>query len=162
MTPEFIRQAIAGNPELLAMARAEPVDLEALSARLSQSLPPVIVQPFLIGDGTVSNVLGAAGPGPLFCYTLMMAASAPLPPDATPEQTIEKALIWQAWRRLSSGNLDIGLPGVRAQIDAMVGRLPGLTAEGAAAIKALATRPVTIDEITLKRAIWADDGTLLV
>ncbi len=152
MTPQEIRAAIAASPELTALAQAPNRNDEAIAAALSVGRTR-IVQPYLIGDGTVANLLGADGPGPVFVYTLMLAASAPLPESPTPQQVTQQALVWQAWRRLSSGNLDIGLPGVRAQIDAMVGKLPGLTQAGADAIKALAVQPDPISPAAVSAAL---------
>ena len=96
-----------------------------------------ITQPMLIGEGTVSNVLGLPA-GPIFLRSMRLTAEADLPEGASMEQFAQKAMVEQAWRLLQAGNLDIGLPHVRAGITGMVDVLPGLTAEGAQALLDLA------------------------
>lgn len=149
MTHNEIRAAIAASPELLALAAPGVRADGEIARRLSEQQQPRIVQPTLVGEGTVSDKIGLPN-GPVFVRSLRLAAEAALPEAASAEQVAQKALLEQAWRLLQAGRLDVGLPSVRAGIGAMVGQMPGLTAEGAARVLAVAEVPdaVTVDAVS--------------
>ena len=62
---------------------------------------------------------------------------------------------------LAGEGLDMGSAALRHMLDTFVG-LGILSAGEAAALKAIATRPAVVPEFDVRRAIFADDGTLLV
>lgn len=142
------------SPELLATR-----DSAAIAARINQGRKR-IQQPKLIGDGDVTQAIGRPA-GPLLADWLEQAANSPLPETPTFEQQAQRAELRQAWRKLSTGNLDIGMDSVRDGIDELVGVAP-LTQEQANAIKALALVDDPVDEMTVRRAIWSDSGDWLV
>lgn len=119
------------------------------------------VQPTYIGDGAVSDTMGASGPGPYaMLWMRRQALLAESLPDAslaamTEQQRHGLALLWQAWHRLSAGTLDIGLPSVRAILPRMVGKIPGLTD---AHVTALLERARVDDHVTGAQVARALEG----
>ncbi len=119
------------------------------------------VQPTYIGDGTVSDVIGASGPGP---YAMLWMRRQALLAESLPDTTLAAmttqqqygmALLWQAWHRLSAGTLDIGLPSVRAILPTMVSKIPGLTE---AHVTALLERARVDDHVTGAQVARALEG----
>ena len=100
-----------------------------------------------VGDGAIALALGTPA-GPIFMLQLEQVANTPVTEATPPELVAQIAVARQAWRSINRVGFDVGNPGVRAGIDAMVGTL--LTAEQAEAIKALAVvpDPVTSQEVT--------------
>lgn len=134
-------------------------DSVAIAAKVNEGRKR-IHQPTLIGDGDVTQAIGRPA-GPLLADWLEQAANAPLPESPTLLQQAQRAEMRQAWRKLSTGNLDIGMATVRDGIDGLVGIAP-LTQEQAEAIKALALVDDPVDEMTVRRACWSDAGEWLV
>lgn len=135
--------------EILAKCSAEEIaerNFHVIAAKVSAGRTR-IVQPKLVGKGTISAALGAVA-GPVFIYTLKNAAAVPLPAEPTQQQIAEKAMLELAWELINVANFDVGLPATRDGLDAFVGKLPGFTQQAADAIKALAQvpAPVTWDE----------------
>lgn len=91
-----------------------------------------------VGDGAISLALGVPD-GPVFLYVLRKLAETELAPEASFAQVVNVAVANQAIRALDKASFDVGNPVVRAGIDSFVG--PLLTAEQAAAIKAIAEVP---------------------
>lgn len=166
MSPEVVRAAIAANPALLALAQAEPVDLPALAAGLAEVLPPVIVRGVEItprGSAALFPSLGGL-PGPLaFQKALRQLTAWAAAAKASPNELV--SLLGEAAEEQIAGyrsnGLDFSVQALRDMLD-LVGQQGGLTAEQVAGFKSLANRPAQVDETTIKRAIWADDGTRLV
>lgn len=132
-----------------------PADDAAIAAILSEGRARVVSRE--VGDGAVAIALGIPG-GPVFLYQLELASETSPGASATDEQIAQHAIARQAWRSLQKAALDIGNPVVRSAIDAMVGTL--LTAEQAAAVKALAEvpDPVTVADVSLAmRGPWGDE-----
>lgn len=100
-----------------------------------------------VGDGAIALALGTPA-GPIFTLQLEQIANTPVTEATPPDLVAQIAVARQAWRSINRVGFDVGNPGVRAGIDAMVGTL--LTAEQAEAIKALAVvpDPVTSQEVT--------------
>lgn len=100
-----------------------------------------------VGDGAIALALGTPA-GPIFMLQLEQIANTPVTESTPPELVAQIAVARQAWRSINRVGFDVGNPGVRAGIDAMVGTL--LTSEQAEAIKALAVvpDPVTSQEVT--------------
>ena len=142
------------SPELLAERNSV-----AIAAKVSEGRKR-IQQPTLIGDGDVTQAIGRPA-GPMLADWLEQAANAPLPESPTLEQQAARAEIRQAWRKLSTGNLDIGSLTVREGIDGLVGASP-LTQEQADVIKTLALVDDPVSEMDVRRAIWSDSGEWMV
>ena len=100
-----------------------------------------------VGDGAIALALGTPA-GPIFMFQLEQIANTPITESTPPELVAQIAVARQAWRSINRVGFDVGNPGVRAGVDAMVGTL--LTAEQAEAIKALAVvpDPVSSQEVT--------------
>ncbi len=154
MTPEqqSALEALRGEP-LTAEQIAELDPLVA--ARNDAAIAAVLSvgrkrfrQPSYIGEGTIADTIGLPA-GPIFIDELITAAGAPLPAEPTYQDRANAAMIRQAWRLLSAGKLDVGLPSVRAGIRSMVGVLP-LSAEDAEKICALAAEddPVSTSRVS--------------
>lgn len=103
-----------------------------------------------IGDGEIALALGIPA-GPVFLYELERAAETPPAADATPEQIAQHAVARQAWRSVQKAAFDVGRAEVRAALDLFVGVL--LTAEQAAAIKALAEQVDIVTAEQVSRAL---------
>ena len=66
-----------------------------------------------------------------------------------------------AWVLINRGELDFGSPATRGMIQQL--QIGGaLTSSQAATLLALAEVPDPVDEMDVRRAIYADDGSLLV
>lgn len=133
------------------LARCTPEEIAArnfhvIAAKVSAGRVRV-VQPKLVGKGTISAALGPVA-GPVFIYTLKNAAAASLPAQPSEQQIAEKAMLDLAWELINVANFDVGLQATRDGLDAFVGKLPGFTQQAADAMKALAhvPAPVTWDE----------------
>lgn len=138
-----------------ARKSSAPADDAAIAAILSDGRARIVSRE--VGDGAVAIALGIPG-GPVFLYQLELAAETAPGASATDEQIAQHAIARQAWRSLQKAALDIGNPVVRSAIDAMVGTL--MTAEQAAAVKALAEvpDPVTVVDVSLAmRGPWGDE-----
>lgn len=121
MTNAEILAAIAADPELQALAavRNDAEIAAALSAGRTR------IESTFVGVGRVMDCLGPVeGAAVLDALDALRATASPIK--------------W-AWLLLERGELDVGLPSVRAQIDTLVPAV--MTAEQAVALKALALRP---------------------
>ncbi len=127
------------SPALLASR-----DSEAIAAAVSVGRVRIVRR--LGGIGTIMEALGpAAGAAVLDQLDALKAGNS--------------ALKW-GWLLLERGELDFGSAATRAMIDGLVtaGAMPGNVG---AAIKALAEQPDPVDELDVRRAIWADNGDYL-
>lgn len=121
MTNAEILSAIAADPALQALAAVR--NDAAIAAALS--VGRTRIESTYIGVGRVMDCLGPVdGAAVLDALDALRATVSPVK--------------W-AWLLLERGELDVGLPSVRAQIDALVPAV--MTAAQAEAIKALALRP---------------------
>lgn len=121
MTSDEIRSAIVAAPELQALAAAR--NDAAIATALSDGR--MRIESKKIGVGTVMDCLGPVdGAAVLDALDALRAVSSPIK--------------W-AWLLLERGELDIGLPSVRSQIDMLVPA--AMTAAQAEALKALALLP---------------------
>ena len=103
-----------------------------------------------VGDGAIALALGTPA-GPIFMLQLEQIANTPVTEATPPELVAQIAVARQAWRSINRVGFDVGNPGVRAGIDAMVGTL--LTAEQAEAIKALAVVPDPVSSQDVTKAL---------
>jgi hypothetical protein len=136
MTPSEIRAAIAADPALQALVP----NVEALAAALSAGRTKLT--PTEVGAGTVLEVLGMTTGNALLDVI-----------DTVADFRHVRPLVQQGRLRLDS-------PLVIGTMQSLVGTV--LTQAQADALKARATVPDPVDLESVKRALWADDGTLLV
>jgi hypothetical protein len=110
---------------------------QAIADILNAGRPPKIAKAE-VGDGLISLALGVPA-GPVFLMQIEMLADMPVTAETPVEQMAQIAVARQAWRSLNRSGFDVGDMTVRAGLDMFVGSL--LTADQAAAIKALAETP---------------------
>lgn len=141
MTPTEIRVAIQADPALQALVP----DTQAIADALSAGCTRVATR--IGGIGTVLEALGPVdGATLLDTLDLLRATSSPVK--------------W-AWYLIERGELDFGSVATRGMIQQLqIGGV--LTAPQASSLLALAEVPDPVDEYTVRRAIYADDGSLLV
>ena len=141
MTPTEIRAAIQADTTLQALMP----DTQAIAAALSVGRTRVTTR--LGGVGVVLEALGPEeGAAVLDTLDALKATSSPVK--------------W-AWVLINRGELDFGSPATRGMIQQL--QLGGaLTVSQAATLLALAEVPDPVDEMDVRRAIYADDGSLLV
>jgi len=142
MTSDDIRAAIAASPELQQLVP----DTVALAAALSAGRAKLV--PTEAGKG---DILGALGfdVGNALCDML----------DTVPQFRHAKHL-------LADGRMRVDLPLTLGVLQSLVGAelADGITftQAHATALQALALRPDPVSEFDVRRAIFADDGTLRV
>lgn len=103
-----------------------------------------------VGDGAISLALGVPA-GPVFLMQLEMLSNSVVTAATPPEELAQIAVARQAWRSLNRAGFDVGDETVRAGLDMFVG--PLLTADQAAAIKALAEVPDVVTAADVSRAL---------
>jgi hypothetical protein len=140
MTSEEIRQAIEASPALMALVP----DADAIAAALSEGRTSTVET--LGGVGYVMAVLGPTSGAAVL--------------DALDALAATNSVVKWAWVLINRGELDFGHPTTRAMITSLVPAV--MTTAQADALLAAATVPALVDEFDVRRAIWADDGTLLV
>lgn len=141
MTPDDIRAAIQADTALQALMP----DTHAIAAALSVGRARVTTR--LGGVGVVLEALGPVeGAAVLDTLDALKATSSPVK--------------W-AWVLINRGELDFGSLATRGMIQQL--QIGGaLTSPQAATLLALAEVPDPVDEMDVRRAIYADDGSLLV
>lgn len=141
MSPSAIRAALAADPALHALAP----DTQAIADALSVGRTRVISR--LGGVGVVMESLGPEmGAAVLDSLDAMRATSSPIK--------------W-AWVLIERGELDFGSPATRVMIGQLrdAGAIP---AEAATVLLSIAEESDPVQEMDVRRAIYADDGSLLV
>jgi len=138
--------------DIKALAKTDPEFATLIASKDTQAVARVLsvgrvaLKERLAGIGTILVTLGAVeGPALL---------------DALVAATESNRLVYWAWKLIESGQLDLGQPLTRAQIDVFVA-LGVISAGGGAALKALAEYPTPITEYAVRVALYADDGTYL-
>ena len=123
-------EILALDPALLALH-----DTQAIAA----ALPPRVATQYIeIGKGKIISAIG------------LQAANAVLDViDTHPDYRHVKQLVENGW-------LDIGSAIARQSIDALVPAV--ITAEQAAAVKALGELHHPVDEFEVRKICWSDDG----
>lgn len=140
MTEQEIRDAIVASSALQALVP----DTVALAAALS--VGRVRLQKCFTGVGRIMDTLGPPEGASVLDTLDSLKATVP-------------AIKW-AFILLERGELDVGLVSVRSQIDALTPAV--FSVEQAAALKALAEIPDPIAEFDVRKAIFSDNGDLLV
>lgn len=157
MTPEqkTALEALRGEPLTdEQVAQIDPLIAARRDPQIAAVLGEGLVryrQPYYVGEGTISDTIGLPA-GPIFVQALVDAAAAPLPDNPTYQDRANSAMIRQAWRLLSSGRLDLGLPSVRGAIIGLVGVLP-ISAQDAARVCALPQEPAPINVYEVSEAL---------
>lgn len=126
------------SPELLAGQ-----DTQAIADAVN--VGRVRIAPKLIGIGTILATLGASG-GVFLDGLVALGAS-------------DRNVFW-AMELIKSGQLDVGMPTTRCQVEAL-GQLVPTMASAVAALLALAETPDPITELDVRCALWDADGTWL-
>lgn len=156
MTPQQIRDAITNTPALQALVP----DTEALAAALPAHVPREVYSRLVSARGMAAEYAG----GPVAAEVILMAlesAAATRKASADAQDRVLGSLIARQLGFLAGDGLDFGSPALRGMLDQFAA-LQILTAEQVSGLKAIATRPVTVTELEVRRAIYADDGTLRV
>lgn len=126
---------------LLSQIKALPAELLALrdTQAIADALTPVVtVVPCEIGKGRVLATIGLSAGNALL-------------------DTIDNVADFRHVKQLvANGWLDVGAPLTRVMIDQVC------TPEDGAALKALAEISTPIDEMTVRRVCWSDNGEWLV
>jgi len=112
-------------------------DAKAIAAQLSAGRTRL--EPTEVGNGAVLETIGLAAGNALLDVI-----------NNTPDFRHVKPLLEQ-------GRLRIDSPLVRATLDSLVPAV--LTAQAAAALKALADRPDPVTEYQVRRVVWNDNGS---
>lgn len=147
MTPDEIRAAILERPELLAMARDAIAQTQEIADALS--VGRVRLTHTEIGSGTILAQLGSAGvSGGAFLDALVAIGQA------------DRDIYW-TMDLIKQGRLRIDLPAVREGMLRLAVAVPTLAPAITELLK-LGTAPDPIDELDVRRAIFADDGQMLV
>jgi hypothetical protein len=153
MSPDAIRDAIAANPD----AHAAMPDTAAVASALSAGRTRLTER--MITERRILSTLGVID-GAAFLDALDAFAAAVLAPDhplAAYHSGIRRAV---GWLKTTEG-LDIGDPASQAMLTALAAA--GIvTPSSADAVMALARIPDPITEFDVRRAVFADDGSLLV
>lgn len=153
MTPEEIRLEIVVDPVLVALVP----DTEAIAAALSTRHTRLIER--LITERRILSVLGLVD-GEAFLSALETFATQLLP-DAHPLKAAQPGLKRVlSWLKTPDG-LDVGDPLAQQMLQALAGA-GVVNATHAQLVMDLARVPVTVSEWDVRRALWADDGTLLI
>lgn len=142
MTPQEIRDAIAASPALTALVPDTQAIADALSVGRTRTAPTDA------GNGTVLEALGLTVGNALLDVLYSQAAYRHVKP------------------LLEQGRLRLDSPLCAAALGALVGQQIAqdvtFTSQHLAALMARAAVPDPVPEFDVRRAIFADDGTLLV
>lgn len=159
MTPQQIRAAIAASTPALAMAHAEPPDTFGIAALLSGATTEVHSRI------TTSRGVAELYPGgPLAAEAVMLKLEGTrdvMLASADPGTKLMGSMLRRQLAFLASDGLDFGSQALRGMLDQFAAA-GVITAQEAAGLKAIAERPVQVDEFAVRCAIFADDGALLV
>lgn len=137
MTPDEIRAAIQQDPQLTELVP----DSAAIAARLSADRYKVTSKE--IGNGMILATIGLADGNILLDALNSMAELRHIKP------------------LLERGGLDVSNPLVTTALDAMVGA-GAISRVNADKLIALAHEPDPVPEIDVRRAIWGDNGEVLI
>jgi hypothetical protein len=165
MTSDEIRKAILASPQLAALAR-EPNCTEELAAALS--IGRVRRDPALkISSLGIAEKMPAIGPlpGPLAAELVLQklevfAQAATQSPDQA-SQLLGATIKRQMTHLAGPSGMAIGSPAVEQMLSVVVAA-GGLTQPEMAALLSVVESPDPVSEFEVRRAIYADDGSLRV
>lgn len=155
MNVDEIRGYLQANPTLLALAQASVPDEAAIAA----ALPPVVTlrEEYITERGVVA-ALGLID-GEAFLTALEAFSAAPLEsehPLAPYQPGITRQLAW-----LKTAGIDVGSAPARQLLDTLAA-VGVIQPAHAATIKALAEVRTPVSAMSVRRAIWNDDGSRAV
>lgn len=156
MTPQEIRDTIDATPALKELVP----DTFAIAAALPAHVSREVYSKLVSARGMAAEYAG----GPVGAEVILMTlegAAATLKASESQQDKVLGSLIARQLGFLAGDGLDFGSPALRTMLDQFA-LLNILTAEQVSGLKAIATRPVTVTEFDVRRAIYADDGTLRV
>jgi hypothetical protein len=147
MTPEQIRAAIQARPDLAGVT-----DTVALAEALS--VGRTRVQSRMISErGILDQYPGGPVQADALLTILENFASSPVP---------LASIVSRALRFLRQPDgIDLGAPATQVMLDALA-QAQVITAQQREHLRAMVTVPDPVDEMAVRRAIRADDGTLLI
>lgn len=155
MTHDEIRAAVAASQQLRDLIPTP----EALAAALSVGRTEVYSRM------TSARGLAELFPGgPAAAEVVLMkleGTAAALKADADPQKKVLGSLLARQLTFLAGDGLDFGSAALRGMLDYFATQNI-LTAEEAAGLKGIATRPAKIDEFEVRKALYADDGSLRI
>lgn len=161
MTPAEIRAAISADATLLAMVHgyaAQP-QWEAVAAGIAAAHTEV--RPRMVSARGLAERLPG---GPLAAEVILQkleGAAAAMQGSQDAQQKVMGGLIARQLKFLAADGLDFGSAALRGMLDQLAAASI-ITADDAAALKAIALVPVNVSEHDVRAAVFADDGTLLV
>jgi hypothetical protein len=147
MTPAEIRAAIAARPDLAGVT-----DTNALAAALSQGRTRIRSR-MLSERGILDQYPGGPVQADALLTILESFAATPVP---------LASIVGRALRFLRQPEgIDLGAPATQVMMDALA-QAGVITATQREHLRSMVTEPDPIDEMSVRRAIYADDGTLLI
>lgn len=151
MTPDEIRAAVSGSDAMKALGQ----DTAAIAAALSAGRTRVHSR-IVSARGIASDYPGGPVAAEIVLMKLEGAATA-LATSGKPDDKVLGSLIARQLRFLAAEGLDMGAAALRGMLDQFV--VAGiLTKEESDGLKGLALVADPVDELDVRRALWADDG----
>lgn len=147
MTPEQIRAAIQARPELAGVT-----DTVALAAALSQGRTRVRSR-MMSERGILDQYPGGPVQADALLTTLEAFAATPTPMASIVARAIR-------FLRQPDG-IDLGAPATQVMLDALAAG-GVITSQQREHLRSMVTVPDAVDEMDVRRAIYAADGTLLI
>jgi hypothetical protein len=147
MTPEQIRAAIAARPELAGVT-----DTHTLAAALS--VGRTRMRSRMVSE---RGILDTYPGGPVAADALLTRLEAFAATAVPLASIVARAL---RFLRMPDG-IDLGAPATVVMLDALA-QGGAITTTEREHLRAMVTEPDPVDEMSVRRAIWADDGTLLI
>lgn len=159
MTPQQIRDEISADQTLLSLAHLSPPDTAGIAASISAAR----TEPF----SKMTSARGVAeqyAGGPVAAEAVLLKLEAARDSMLSSNDTATKvlgSLLRRQLAFLASDGLDFGSAALRGMLDQFV-TAGILTSEEANNLKRIGERHPAISEFEVRRAIFSDDGTLLV
>jgi hypothetical protein len=163
MTPEHIRAAINADPALLALAQAGNTQAIADALSVGRTRADTATKFTSLGISERFPTLGGL-PGPLAAELLFQKLEGFATAAAASEDPATKLLGGATTRQmghLTNNGMAIGSPAVAAMLAVIAGS-GAITQAEADALVGVAAVADPVPEFDVRRAIFADDGTLLV
>jgi hypothetical protein len=160
MTPQEIRDAIAADPALQALAAADPVDTQAIADALSVGRVRVVSRhitergvralPVLPRSrhALLQTLCDAAQAAPPWLVPTLTALGVPAEDHAAMADDLASAHGWL----LNADGLDIGTAAARSMLDLIAATVPAAT-QACLAVKALAEEPDPITHTQVGAAL---------
>jgi len=157
VAPQEIRDAITASPELRALVDAG--DLQAVADALSVGRTRVAPR-IVSARGMAEHVPG----GPLAAEVILLkleGARDAMLASQDQQQIVMGSLLRRQLSFLAGDGLDFGSPALRGMLDQFAA-LSILTQAEVDGLKGIALVPDPVDVMSVCRAVFADDGALLI